>query len=83
MTLDLSWWITAIEIPIVAFLFIRMERLADELARAKLTIAQTYVSRRQMRELEERMTAHLLRIERKLDATALQTAALKGKAHDR
>ena len=72
MTPDIYWWLTAIEIPVIAALYVRLE----ELAQAKLSIAQTYAQRSQVRELEERITAHLLRIERKLDATSLQTAAL-------
>lgn len=80
MTIDLAWWITALELPILAGLFIRIEKLKEDLARTKLAIAQSYASRVHVRELEERITSHLLRIERKLDATSLQTAALKERA---
>ncbi len=90
MSLDLSWWLAAIEIPVLGALFAyvlrqqqsledNIERLRGDLSRAKLSIAQTYASRAGVREVEDRLTSHLLRIERKLDATALQTAALKGK----
>ena len=76
---DLGWWLTAIELPILGALFLRLEKLANDLARTKIDCAKFYASHSEVHELEERLTAHLLRIERKLDTTSLQTAALQAR----
>ncbi len=43
--------------------------LRDGLAAYKLEVAKSYASMSQLREVERRLTAHLLRIEAKLDRT--------------
>ncbi len=55
----------------------RSEQLRDALAAFKLEVAKTYASRSDLRDLERRLVAHLLRIEGKLDTTALKAEALK------
>lgn len=76
--MDLQWWITAIELPALAGLFwlfvngrAASERTAEtlraDLAAFKLHVATTYASLGLMKEVEQRLTAHLLKIETKLD----------------
>lgn len=87
---DLVWWISAIEIPVVSVLFwliwrlrqgldaletetrLKLDRCRAEaesdLAAYKLDVAQSYVSMPYMKDVERRLTHHLLRIEVKLDA---------------
>jgi hypothetical protein len=45
----------------------RSAQLRDSLSAYKLEVAKTYSTQREMRELEERLVSHLLRIESKLD----------------
>ncbi|MBP3127768.1 hypothetical protein [Thalassospira sp. ER-Se-21-Dark] len=88
-TVDVIWWITAVEIPVVASLFwlhwrMRAELLSrtetqrtrhetditdlrDALAAFKLDVARNYVSIPYLKDVEKRLTGHLLRIEAKLD----------------
>ncbi len=73
------WWVSVIEVPIIAALFVRIEKLRDDLSHSKIHTAQYYASQHHVQELEERLTAHLLRIERKLDTTSLQTASLQAR----
>lgn len=87
--LNLIWWITAVEIPVLAGLFWlnwRNRRDADDaigdarhefetgltflrenLAAYKLEVAKSYVSIAYLKEVERRLTAHLVRIENKID----------------
>ncbi len=89
MTLNVIWWITAVEIPALAGLFWlgwRNRRDADDaiddarhefetgltylrenLAAYKLEVAKSYASITYLKEVERRLTAHLVRIETKLD----------------
>jgi hypothetical protein len=91
-SVDVIWWITAVEIPAVASLFWlqwrmrsellgRMEQLRsreetdtsdlrDALAAFKLDVARNYVSIPYLKDVEKRLTGHLLRIEAKLDMPA-------------
>lgn len=55
----------------------RCDQLRDALYGFKLEAAKTYASQKDMRNLEKRLVEHLLRIESKLDATALKTEGLK------
>ena len=55
----------------------RNAQLREALSAFKLEVAKTYASVADMRELETRLVSHLLRIEAKLDSTALKTEALK------
>lgn len=81
------WWIVAVDIPIFSTVFMmlartrrhveeRQEILRDALAAHKLEVAQSYVSNEQLKDLESRVIAHLIRIETKLDRTALKAHAL-------
>lgn len=54
----------------------RSSQLREALAAFKLEVAKSYASIADMRELEGRLVAHLLRIEAKLDKTAMKTEAL-------
>ncbi|MBM3566014.1 MAG: hypothetical protein FJX42_07875 [Alphaproteobacteria bacterium] len=91
-TLDLIWWITAVELPALGGLYWlawRNRRDADlaldilrrqtdtgllavreAVAAYKLEVATTYVSIPYLREVEARLTDHLIRIETKLDRSA-------------
>ena len=57
----------------------RSDQLREGLSAFKLEVAKTYASHTDLRDLETRLVGHLLRIESKLDSTALRTAALKGR----
>jgi len=89
-TIDLIWWITVVDLPALAgllwmILHLRKEtqssldELNDDLQEFKLEVAKTYASQSDMRSIEKRLVAHLLRIESKLDATALKTEGLASK----
>ena len=88
-TYDPIWWITAVELPAFAGLFLLLWRTRRELtdtletaerrldgedvrtrenlAAFKVEVATSYASILAMREQEARLTAHLVRIEKKLD----------------
>lgn len=89
LTLDVVWWITAVELPALAGLFwliwrtrrdaadatvdirhdvdMAVGHLRETLAAYKLEVAKTYASIPYLKEVERRLTAHLIRIEDKLD----------------
>ena len=54
----------------------RHAQLREALAAFKLEAAKSYASIADMKEIETRLVRHLLRIETKLDATAMKTEAL-------
>lgn len=58
----------------------RNAQLREALAAFKLEVAKSYASVSDMRDLEARLVSHLLRIEAKLDSTALKTEALKAQS---
>lgn len=60
----------------------RCDQLREALNAFKLEVAKTYASHNDLRDLEARLTNHLLRIESKLDTTALKAEALKAKTSD-
>ena len=88
-TMDIVWWITAVEIPALAGLFwlawrnrrdadtalaktrsdveSRLGHLRDALSAYKLEVAKSYASIAYIKEVEKRLTDHLVRIEDKLD----------------
>jgi hypothetical protein len=70
------WWISVVELPALVALFALVWTLTRELSAFGLDVARTYAPAAQVRELELRLTAHLLRIEAKLDATALKAERL-------
>lgn len=76
--MDLQWWILAVELPVLGGLFLLFQHhrttvehqitaLRHELDAFKLTVATTYASLTHLRQTEERLTGHLLRIDEKLD----------------
>ena len=78
MFLDTFNWVTMIEIPLLAALFriiFRQKRdcensigfCRDALAEFKLHVGRNYVSVNYLKDVENRLTDHLLRIEKKLD----------------
>ena len=78
-THGLMWWITAVELPAIAGLFLLIWRTrreldssvgktAHDLAEFKLDVAKNYASQAALKETEQRLTDHLVRIERKLDS---------------
>jgi hypothetical protein len=55
----------------------RNSQMREALAAFKLEVAKSCASIAEMKELESRLVGHLLRIEAKLDATAMKTEALR------
>jgi hypothetical protein len=98
-TFDPIWWITAVELPVLAGLFVLMWRARRELqdrqdstdrrldgetaatrealSAYKVEVATSYASIPAMREQEARLTAHLVRIENKLDGLGFGRTALE------
>ncbi len=83
-------WITAIELPALSALFWMIwhgrresddaiDALKDQISAHQIEIARHYAPSRDLHTLENRLTAHLLRIESKLDATALKTEKISGR----
>ncbi len=56
---------------------VRSNQLREALSAFKLEVAKSYASVTDMKDLETRIVSHLLRIEAKLDHTALKTESLK------
>ncbi|MBK1668660.1 hypothetical protein CKO28_11530 [Rhodovibrio sodomensis] len=97
-TFDPIWWITAVELPALAGLFVliwrarresqdALDRVAsrldvtdsgtrDQLAAFKVDVATSYASIPALRESEGRLTAHLVRIEKKLDCLGFGRPAI-------
>lgn len=89
-SLDLAWWVTAVELPTLGGLFVmiwrgraeadnRMDEIdhkvdvansqsREALAAYKLEVAKTYATTGTLKDVERRLTEHLVRIEAKLDA---------------
>lgn len=59
----------------------RCQQLRDALAAHRLEAARAYAHTADVKELERRLIGHLLRIEAKLDATALKAEALRATHH--
>lgn len=57
---------------------VRSSQLRETLSAFKLEVAKSYASVLDLKDLEGRIVSHLLRIESKLDQTALKTEALRG-----
>jgi hypothetical protein len=60
----------------------RCTQLREGLSAFKLEVAKSYASVTDMKDLENRIVSHLLRIESKLDRTALKTEALDARRID-
>lgn len=73
---NFMWWITVIELPALAGLLALVLRMREQVAAEKLDNIRHFASVHAVRELEKRLVSHLLRIEAKLDTTALKTEAL-------
>ena len=58
----------------------RCDQLREALNAFKLEVAKNYASQKDLRGTESRLVEHLLRIESKLDTTALKAEALKAKS---
>ena len=76
-------WISLVEIPVLGALFGMILSVMRDVAAFRVDVARTYASSTQVRELELRLTAHLLRIEAKLDSTALKAENLSARTHSR
>ncbi len=87
MSDTLGWWIAVVEIPALSALFWMIHHyrrdsvgenraMASDLTDHKLEVARHYARALDLRVLEGRITSHLLRIEAKLDVTALKAEAL-------
>ena len=59
---------------------LRCDQLREALHAFKLEVAKTYASQQDLRVIEGRLVEHLLRIEAKLDATALKAENLSARA---
>lgn len=81
MNETILWWLSVIEIPVLSALFWMIWKIKSEIADYKIEVANTYARSSEVLQLENRLTSHLLRIEVKLDVTALKTASLKAKHH--
>lgn len=79
MNENLMWWLSAIQIPVLSGLFWMIWRLKNELSEYKIEVANHYARVSDVMQLETRLTSHLLRIEVKLDVTALKTEALNAR----
>ncbi len=99
LPIDMIWWISAVELPVIGALVMmiwrtrreseetarhlremvetRTSQLREALSGFKLEVAKTYASHHDMSDLEARLVGHLLRIEAKLDKTALKTEAIR------
>lgn len=60
----------------------RVNSLKNGLMSYKLEVSKDYARSTEMKELENRLTSHLLRIEAKLEATALKAEALEAHTKD-
>jgi hypothetical protein len=87
-TLTWAWWITAVEIPVVGYLFwlihhgrreaesalLKLYReiqgnlsmVLENLAQSKLEVARLYATLADLKDVEQRLTDHLLRLESRL-----------------
>ena len=85
---SLIWWITVIEIPVLSGLFWMVQKIRSyteeelqiihrDFTALQLEIARSYASSNDVKEIEARLVAHLLRIEYKLDETALKAEAIR------
>lgn len=104
ITIEPTWWITAIELPVMAALFWmihglrsdvqeRIERgdardtdalirTREDLSEFRIEVARTYVPLSLIREVDQRLSGHLLRIEQKLEQVQRTALSLRA-AEDR
>ena len=79
MSENFIWWLSAIELPVLSGLFWMIWKVKSEISDFKIEVANNYARLSDVMQLENRLTSHLLRIEVKLDVTALKTEALQAK----
>lgn len=99
ITIEPTWWITAVELPVIAGLFWmihglrhdvqdRIERgdardadaltrTREDLAEFRIEVARTYVPLSLIREVDQRLSGHLLRIEQKLEQVQRTALSLR------
>ena len=99
-SIDLIWWITAFEFPVIGALFWMIWRnrqdfvktitdvrghlehinveTREQLSAYKLDVAKNYASITYMKDVERRLTGHLVRIENKLDQHTLKNGGYNG-----
>ncbi len=99
ITIEPTWWITAIELPVMAALFwmihglrsdvqARIERgdardtdalirTREDLSEFRIEVARTYVPLSLIREVDQRLSGHLLRIEQKLEQVQRTALSLR------
>jgi hypothetical protein len=87
-TLTWAWWITAVEIPVLGYLFWQIHHgrreaesallkvyreiqgnlsvVLENLAQSKLEVARLYATLADLKDVEQRLTDHLLRLEARL-----------------
>lgn len=90
LNVDITWWVTAVEMPVLAGLFwliwrgrqdtdgrmdaidhkieVNMSQAREALSAYKLEVAKSYATTGYLKDVERRLTEHLVRIEAKLDA---------------
>ena len=66
--MDWVTWLSAVELPAFAWMVWHLVRTRAELVEFKLEVARKYASLDTLREVEGRLTTHLVRIEDKLEA---------------
>jgi hypothetical protein len=87
------WWLVTVDMPIAAGVLVMISRMRREFEQTlqqintaihdhKLEVARAYAPLNHVRDLEQRLVAHLLRIESKLDNTALKTQTVLAAQHN-
>lgn len=61
----------------------RSAQFRENLAAFRIEVAKSYANNLNVRELEQRLISHLLRIESKLDSTALKTESINARTTQR
>jgi len=79
MNENFLWWLSVIEIPALSALFWMIWKIKSDFSDYKIEVANHYARFSDVIQLENRLTSHLLRIEVKLDVTALKTEALNAR----
>ncbi len=70
LSTDLVWWLNAVQVPALGGLFWMVQQLREQVSAYKLEVARTYASLSHLKDVENRLTEHLVRIEAKLDRVA-------------
>lgn len=70
LSADFMWLLTAVQLPAVGGVFWMVQQVREQVAAYKLEVARTYASLVHLKDVETRLTEHLVRIEAKLDRVA-------------